>query len=216
MRTRLIVFFTILLASSCSSSGENPHTDAPPETTPNANSRPTAIAETSAEAENPAKVVSEEPSPTVPDIKTTFVDPDRDGWQVLVPKRKGSGNLKESYVPDGKGGKIKQVVRTYTGDTDVVFKLPANRTGLPQLDDLFLIGTVMEIGAEDSVYAYTLFIRGVGVDHDSDSTYEHSRSHSIPFQIVDKNGNGRFIRHYGGAIQIPDWVLRKKRLKEKK
>ncbi|QQS42330.1 MAG: hypothetical protein IPM63_05135 [Acidobacteriota bacterium] len=210
MRTQLIVFFSILLALSCSRLGENTRAGTSPEPTANANIQTSAVEETGADAINPNEKAPERPSPTVPDFHIRHVNPDRDGWQVLVPKRKEPGNVKESYVPDGRGGKIRKVVRSYSSDGDVVFKLPENRTGLPQLDDLFQVGTVMEIGAEDSVYAYTLFIRGFGADEDPGSDYEHSRSHSIALQIVDREGNGRFIRHYGGEIKVPDWVLREK------
>ncbi|MCO6511497.1 MAG: hypothetical protein J5I65_11960 [Aridibacter famidurans] len=216
MNICFLILSTMLVAPSCSRSGENTRAGASPEPTANANIQTSAVEETGADANNPNEKALDRPSPAVPDVQTSQVDPDRDGWQVIVPKRREPGDLKESEVADGRGGTFKQVIRSYSSDKKVVFKLPANRTGLPQLDDLFEVGTVMEIGSETSVYAYTLFVRGADIDHDSDSSYEHSRGHSIPLQIVDKEGNGRFVGHFGGEIRVPDWVLEKAGKNEKK
>lgn len=213
---RTIIFSAILVASSCSKSVENARKDNRPDKTPKTIAQLTQTELTREKDDKPEEEVLEKPSSTVTDVRITEVDPYRDGWQVLVPKRKEPGNIQEASESDGNGRVIRKFIRTYSNEEPVVLELSENRTGAPQLDDLFQVGTVMEIGSEDSVYAYTLFIRGAEVDHDSDSTYEHSRSHSIPLQIVDREGNGRFIVHYGGPIQIPDWVLRKKRQKEEK
>ncbi|MCO6511501.1 MAG: hypothetical protein J5I65_11980 [Aridibacter famidurans] len=155
---------------------------------------------------------SESPEPEESTSGDKTVNPIRDGWQVIVPPPEEREYVRERVFEwSGGGGQELDVLSTeYAVDKQYELESSDPKVRDPHFDGPFRVEILTELTVDGTLFGYMLWLRGVGVSHDSDPEKQRARDRYLTVRIFDREGNGKFERVSDGNTRVPDWVTSKR------
>ncbi|QQS42331.1 MAG: hypothetical protein IPM63_05145 [Acidobacteriota bacterium] len=140
------------------------------------------------------------------------VNPIRDGWQVIVPPAEEREYVRERVFewPGGGGQQVDVLSTEYAVDKQYELESRDQGAREPHFDGPFRVEILAELTVDGTLFGYMLWLRGVGVGHDSDPEKQRARDRYLTVRIFDREGKGKFERVSDGSTRVPNWVTSKR------